>query len=378
MRKMDKTTQLIARGLLWMMLVFAGCSQALPHVDTNLPAAAASQHSFIELSVEPKWIRVELEIGLEDLAAFRHIVPDNVYERLRQKNTPLAKRLQQFFFQDFVLQADGNVLSGKLSSIEVRLKKPRDPISGRVLRHAKAGKQEVLRAILIYPFQQPFTRLTMRPPPSPVHDIGLVVYHNGIPINDLSALSQSESVILDWDDPWFSEFEDARFARQFNVPVLAQLMIEPSDVRKEILVRLADLQEDGVAFGFTTDVRLNERDKTLIKERVAHFFQKRNPVMINGIDATPRITQVRFVRRTSEGSEVVAPSESIPFAEAIVSVVTQYPVLSSVHSAAMQWQFFGQNTARVYGRIIDPEQERTQLLRQEDGTLIWKQRQQHS
>ena len=57
---------------------------------------------------------VELEIGLDDLEAFRNLLPDEIYEKLGQPPAPLPERLGRFFAQDLAIVADdGPPLAGR-------------------------------------------------------------------------------------------------------------------------------------------------------------------------------------------------------------------------------------------------------------------------
>ena len=49
-----------------------------------------------EVFVDADGIRVEMEIGAEDIGAFRNLLPDKIYEKLSGKPRPLAERVEAF------------------------------------------------------------------------------------------------------------------------------------------------------------------------------------------------------------------------------------------------------------------------------------------
>ena len=53
--------------------------------------------------------------------------------------------------------------------------------------------------------------MTFRPPVTETGfsaaNVGFVVYHKGIHVNNFRYLGSQETLNLDWEDPWYSEFE---------------------------------------------------------------------------------------------------------------------------------------------------------------------------
>ena len=56
-----------------------------------------------EIFIQEGEIRVELEIGLNDLPAFRNLMPDEIYQRLGNEARPYGERIGEFFARDLVL-----------------------------------------------------------------------------------------------------------------------------------------------------------------------------------------------------------------------------------------------------------------------------------
>jgi hypothetical protein len=98
--------------------------------DAIVISRAMLASTIAEVFVEESSVRVELEIGLADLPAFRNLVPDAVYERLGYEPEPLSQRLPRFFREDFAIRADGGTpLAGRVVEIAPRPRMRRTPTS---------------------------------------------------------------------------------------------------------------------------------------------------------------------------------------------------------------------------------------------------------
>ena len=89
--------------------------------DALMVTKAMTASTIAEVFVEPDVVRVELEIGLRDIEAFRNLLPDELYERLGHDPLPLAERWGRFVTEDWVMRADGGApLLGRIERMEPR------------------------------------------------------------------------------------------------------------------------------------------------------------------------------------------------------------------------------------------------------------------
>ena len=70
-----------------------------------------------EYYVEDDHIRLELEIGANDVAVFRNLLPDALYQRLGLGETPLAERLPKFAAEDMPVFVGERRLVGQIANI---------------------------------------------------------------------------------------------------------------------------------------------------------------------------------------------------------------------------------------------------------------------
>ena len=219
------------------------CSPYAPLVrpDPLIITRAMTASTIAEFFVERDSILVQLEIGLADLPAFHNLLPSELLARIQDTTTPLAGRLTQFFRNDLTITPRGGTpIVGRLLRMSVRRRLQRDEITGEPLPNQDENAELVLLAELSYPLSVMSDTLSFSPPGTsagatgPLANIGFVVYHEGIPVNDFRYLAPDATLGLDWEDPWYSAFTVRSLRRQFYAPLSAYLYVEEHEVRKEI------------------------------------------------------------------------------------------------------------------------------------------------
>ncbi len=192
-----------------------------------------------EISVEEDQVRVEIEVGANDLAAFANVLPDELYKKVTGRTQLYAERIRTFIEKDWTIQADGKPLRGKLERIVPATRVVRDDVTGEALMDQPDDAEIVIRLLLHYELKKRPQTLTIRPQiggGDATATIGFVCYHKGIPVKDFRYLPAEATLDLDWDDPWYSRFRNQNLRRQFDAPLSAFLYIEPYEVRKEIIM----------------------------------------------------------------------------------------------------------------------------------------------
>ncbi len=140
-------------------------------------------------------VRVELEIGMQDLQAFRNLMPDEIYEKMGHAPRPYAERVVEFFDKDLVIATREGSLDGRLVEIGPRTRVRRDPISGDELPVAAGDEETVITAVLSYTLEDEPAQLIFSPPRySPMPNVGFVVYHNMVAVNDFRFLGPARSI----------------------------------------------------------------------------------------------------------------------------------------------------------------------------------------
>ena len=72
--------------------------------------------------------------------------------------------------------------------------------------------------------------------------IGFATFHKQAIISYFNYLSGASTIRLDWEDPWYSQYEDKALKRKMQGGVRSFIYIEPFEVRHEILARVKDIE----------------------------------------------------------------------------------------------------------------------------------------
>ena len=211
--------------------------------DAIVRSQAMFADTIAEYYVEDDHVRLELEIGQSDVGAFRNLLPDDLYEHLGYGDKPLADRLKVFTDRDLTVLAGSSPLNGMFTKLGPGTRPLRDRITGEVLPAPDDEAEVVIRATIVFPFEKQPAELTLVAPRETGHaNIGFVLYHKGIAVNDYRYLASGFTVHLDWQDAWYSQFPQRGLRRQYFSPMTGFIYVEPYEVRKEIIVRPKDLQ----------------------------------------------------------------------------------------------------------------------------------------
>jgi hypothetical protein len=256
--------------------MLAAGSPGLARADAIVITRAMKASTIAEVFVDQGQVRVEIEIGAADIDAFRNVLPDKLFEKLTGEASPLADRLRVFLDNDWRIRAGERQLQGRIERIAPTRRVVRDEITGEPLASQPDDAEIVVRAELHYPLEGQPESLSIRPPLAPDHkataaNIGFVVYHQGVAVNDFRYLAQEETLDLDWSDPWYSAFQRRALRRRYFAPAAAFLYVENFEVRKEIVFRPKDLQYwIDLGLGGKSVIMAAERDA--ICEQAAAFL----------------------------------------------------------------------------------------------------------
>ena len=340
--------------------------------DAIVTSQAMFAVTIAEYFIQDDEIRVELEIGMQDLPAFRNLMPDDIYQKMGHAPKSYRERVNEFFAQDLVITTEDGALAGQLVDIGPRPRVMRDPITGEELSVAEEDQEMVIVATLSYALEGRPTQMVISPPrASPAPSIGFVVYHNTVAVNDFRFLGQPLQLNLDWQDPWYSAFEQRSLRRSYFAPMSGFLYIEPFEVRKEIIVRPKDMQR-WVDLGLDSAKYIVADQRGAILEKIAEFLLDKQQVTIDGKTVTPILDRANFLSRTLKSSMVVEPGTDINLDSAVVGVIFVYPVASLPARATMTWDMFDERVVQVPAAAVDEAGPFKSFLDPEWAVLEWQ------
>jgi hypothetical protein len=355
----------------WCMLLVLLLLPLEAPADAIVRSMAMFANTIAEYYVEDGQVRLELEIGEGDIASFRNLLPDGIYRQLGYGEEPLVERLRLFTQRDMAVLADGEVLNGAIRQIGPGTRPLRDEVTGEELPTAEEDQVLVIRATLLYPFDEQPQKLTlMAPGQTGQANIGFVLYHLGVAVNDFRYLSSGFTVNLDWEDPWYSSFNTRALTRQYSAPMTGFIYVEPFEVRKEIIIRPKDLQQwvDLGLDGMDT-IPADQQDE--IKRRVVEFLDSHFPVTIDGQPVEGALDRVNFLRRTLRSSTVIDGQE-MDLNPATMGVIYVFPTASLPQTVEMTWDLFSEKMQRVPASTVDQAGPLPIMLEPDYNILKWE------
>ncbi|MFW2404498.1 MAG: hypothetical protein ACN4GT_07010 [Gammaproteobacteria bacterium] len=355
------------------LFMLLACAWHSAFADAIVRTQAMFASTIAEIYVD-EGVVVDLEIGVADLPAFRNLLPDTIYVDMGYEPEPLRERLARFFAQDLVIAPDGGQsLYGRVTGIGPETRIRRDPITGEPIEVEEGQEETVVRARIEYP-------LDTRPDSISFgiggnaggSSIGFVLYHKAIAVNDFRYLTRSQTVELDWNDPWYSKFSTRALRRQNFAPMSGFIYVEPYEVRKEIIARPKDLQEWvdlGLAGRDTIPVDMQDE----LKRTVGEFLRGRHEVLIDGEIIEPELARINFLERTLRTSRVVDPPEDMDIDAAILGIIFVYPTVEPLpQKVTMVWDMFNERITMVPASSVDQAGPLPTFLEPDYNVLEWQ------
>jgi len=353
----------------WTVLVMLVLSGSSAIADAIVRTQAMSASTIAEIYVEDEFIRLELEIGLNDLKAFQTLLPDEIHQRMGFGNEPFPNRMQRFLDEQFVIVADDEPLNGILVHIRPSERVRRDEITGEPLP-TEGEPQTVVVAEFVWPLESRPDRIDLLYANIDAA-IGFVIYHKGVAVNDFRYLSAAQRLNLDWVDPWYSAFNTRSLRRQYYAPMAGFIYVEPYEVRKEIIARPKDLQR-WVDLGLDGKKTIPVEMQADILQKASAFLAQHQPVTIDGKPAIHSLMRANFLQRSLRTSLVIDPPEELDVNSAIIGVIFIYPHEAFADSVTMEWDMFDERITIVPVAGVDPTGPLKQFLEPDFSTLEWQ------
>jgi len=339
--------------------------------DALVVSQAMFASTIAEYFVEEDHVRVELEIGVNDLDGFRNLLPDSIYQEMGHGSEPMEERLKLFFERDLAIYSNGVPLEGHIAKMGPETRIKRDPVTGEPMPDDGTEPEVVIVATLLYPFEQEPDSLTLTAPSvTGMVSIGFVLYHRGVAVNDFRFLTTGYTVNLDWLDPWYSAFDSRSLRRQYFAPMAGFIYVEPFEVRKEIIVRPADVQREFDLGLEDVDVITPEMQES-VKAGIVEYLDSHFSVSIDGKAVEGTVDRVNFLQRTLRSS-IVVDGQDIDLLPASVGVIYVYPTEGLPKTVEMDWDIFNERMSLVPASSVDQAGPLPTFLEPDFSVLKWE------
>ena len=352
------------------------------HADWINLSGAEVAPNVAEFYVHDDGVRVVLEVYVGDLDTFIDLVPAHWIDSESVTLPSEEERLSLFAQHGISIAADGQTLPVDLVLVEPRLRKDRqspyagmiNPQTGTRVPTAPEDKR-VLYVELFYPFgaSMPDT-LQIRPPQDDSGEVaasvGMIVYHREVPVIDFRFLSREATLNLNWQDPWFSKFDNAVLTRHHRFPAMAFIYAEPYEIRYEALVRVRDaLRWTGSQANPGSYLQENEASQLL--DATAEFLRENSPLLIDGVPVQADLDRAAYMRIGLAGLELLQPSDPVDVSSILLGVIYSVPTDGYPQTASVEWTQFDESIPEVRGNAIDRAGPFLEPLTPDQPILRW-------
>ena len=374
---------IIPRLLAVLILLYTSFAGNLACADWINLTGAETSPNIAEIYVMDDHVKVVLEVYIGDLDTFIDLVPDDWISDTSKQRPALARRLENFSNKVFqVVTAEGVNLSAQLTVTEPRQRVDRkSPFAGMINPYTKQrvvqapADKRVLYAELIYPFNGKPESLTFIPPLDEEGQaqvtVGFIAYHKSVPIIDFRYLGAPATVHLDWDDPWYTKFDNINLTRHHKYPLMLYLYVEPRQVRLESLLRFADIAEL-TDFNIEASNTSVEDKYQLLQKHVKNYYADRELLQIDGDAFKPDSIRVEFLHATLSGLKVLENASSVDESSLLVGVSQRYYMEKLPQKIESHWPYFNQRIDRIPVTVTDPAGPLPSFINKDDPLFGWE------
>jgi len=372
----------LLRSVLFLCVVTIFIIPSVASADWINLSGAENARNIAEIYVEKDRVRILMEIFVDDLTVFAELIPADFFPNPIPGRPDLAERQQIFANRVLQIVTDqGEKMPVTFDLVEPRFRIERpSPFVGMLnpyTRQPVPGPPEdkrVLYAELSYLFEGRPKSLTFIPPLDgrglSRASIGFICSHQGVMVVDFRIFSQRSTLHLDWDDPWYSEFDKKSLRRKIGAGMRTFLYIEPFEVRNEILVRVKDMM-NWIDFDLRGDETIEEDEFNRVREQIGQFFMKRENVHIDGQRLKPILDRTAFVESSLQRSRFIETPEQVPLNSAMVGVIITYLTDGIPQEVTTTWELFSERVQKVTARMTDPAGPFPYDLTPDDNVLKW-------
>ena len=368
--------------LLKCTLIVAVMAAPAAQADWINMTGAQSAPNIAEIYVEKDHVKVVFEIYVKDLDKFVDLLPDDWLKQSGINPPPIGVRMQRFSKETLQIIADDHthlVAERKLAEPRLRKERP-NPFAGAI--NITTGRpvpgppedKRVLYTELIYPFKGRPANLTLVPPldekGAPTVSIGFIAYHQNVPVLDYRFLTSKARLQLDWQDPWYSRFDNKAFKRWQQSGMMTYLYVEPFEVRHETLVRVKDMAA-WMELGLRGTEFIEVDEFEPLKKRIGEFLLRQSHVLIDGRQVKPILDRTSYVKYTMTRTFFIDQPERLPLNTAMIGVIITYLTQTIPQKVTVDWGLFSERIQKVPTTAVDPAGPFPSYVTPDDRVLEW-------
>jgi hypothetical protein len=358
------------------------CSSFSVRADWINLTGAETSPNIAEIYVQDDKVKLVLEIYVNNLDVVELLLPDDWLKEKTAERPSLEERLRDFSENKFQFVTEsGEKLRAEIVLLEPRQRIDRlsvfagmiNPFTRQRVPEPPADKR-VLYVELSYPFEVKPKELTIVPPADDqgraLVSIGFIAYHKSVPIIDFRYLGSPAKLTLDWDDPWYSKFDNRNLKRHHKSALMTYLYVEPYEVRHEILTRVKDL-EAWMDLGLRGDKYIEIDELDGLRQRIGEFLLTKNPLTIDGQLARPILDRTNYIKLSLKGIQLLEKPERLEISTAIVGVIISYITEGMPQQVSVDWQLFTDQVQQLPATATDPAGPFITYITPDDNIFSW-------
>jgi len=148
------------------------------------------------------------------------------------------------------------------------------------------------------------------------------------------------------------------------------IYVEPYEVRKEIIVRPADIQQY-VDLGLEGEATIPASRHDEIKNQVVEFLAGHFPVKIDGEFLEGQVDRVNFLKRTLRSS-IVVDGQDLDLLPATIGVIYVFPTDGLPANVEMVWDLFNDKALTIPAATVDQAGPLPVILDPDFNVLRWE------
>lgn len=314
------------------------------------PALGEPKPIFLNIEVEPSVVRLEAESPYSG--------PDE---------QPLLKQAaeQEIGGVFTVGSVGGPARVGQLKEVRVGPGTRRDEISGEAL--AENRQQTCLHAIWEFPYNPDSKQLVFSS--GIKQSVDFVTHHLGVRLHDRSKLKTKQTLSLDGEDPWYSQFADSELVRTPAESIACYLYLEPGQTRLEVIARARDLQRLG-PLDLGPETELSPEKQALLAEQAGKILSNRLGVELNERPLELQQGLVQFVNRTPTSADPLDPPQAVPVQLATLGAIFLGPAITEEGTLQLRCDLFGPRVRHIPTVVTQGDQVRNLNLLPDEKGLI--------
>ena len=333
------------------------------------------------IRIENDAVRVALEVYPDDLSVFEDVLPDSWMPKGSQSRASDDVRWLQFAQNGFSVSSGSGVLPLRVAHVAPGYRTDRaspmagqqNPLTKRTVP-APPTDPRVVNIELVYEFKgaRPDT-LTFRSPAengAQTTSIGMLLFDRGVPVSDFRFMPLEAKVEIDWDDPWFTRFENPTFRRTQRDGIATFLYVEPREVRHETLIRVREVAPM-LGMALEAGEVLSPQRQVELADATATLFHRQNAVEIDGNTTAATTANAKILELGERGFRLLEDGQPALADAAFVGVILSFPVNSHPQTVDVAWDLFGPTFKQVPATIYDAAGPFISGASPEDPKISW-------